>query len=212
VKMGNADLTEPETFYEKFIEKFGVKCKNKDYKHIELTPKEWTELIEEAISDMECEGFSCAGHHPNQSESGQEFLRIDHCFFSKKVDYSNLDYGNIPLIAIEHENESINNEGISNKSARLYYNFNKLFATISKLKVLIGYVKETEQKNAKTLMREFAESIKLYITNASEDYFTHQKSYFLLILGEEKMLNWEDDFTAYYIDEKGTIITMLNRR
>ena len=198
---------EPRVFFNEFVKLFNKH--KKSFKGYNTPGTEWTNKIEKIMCKLGGNDFFVGGRHKKEST---EFLNIDFNFFSKDIFYENLDEGdgNIPLISVEHENIPISMNDITQKDHRLFFEFNKLFALNSKLKVLIGYVKlskrmkeKEELDEIKKTKNEFVKQIAKYIKKTPRKYFPNQASNFLIILGYCRMYLDKPDFVGYKISDKG---------
>lgn len=192
------NLDNPKIFF-KLFKKLSTK------KHTTRTKR--TTYIEKKVIDVMCGkvDYSLAGHY--KKEGGAEFLRIDFNLFKSEVSLNKLDKsgGNIPLISIEHENTPIRKKYV--KENRVFFNFNKLFALTSKLKVLIGYVKVVKSNNPKEEINQLKKEVVKKIVDYVKSIKHQRETKFLIILGDYYLGDYNNDYNGYIISEEGKIIS-----
>ncbi len=166
-----------------------------------------TRSIEAVVETLRGSNYLKAGHHKSKERSEAEFLGIDCILFTGSKKDDELDAkSNVPLIAIEYENECITPNDLKKGYHRLFYDFNKLFATTSKLRVLIGHVrlnkhfaKDKRGEELNNVKERFVKKLADYIGGTPRYFFPHRRTKHLIILGDYNV----DNYVGFAITEDG---------
>lgn len=184
---------EIKEFYNEFISRFNRHKRFFDSDDcLKISNENWTRGVESYIKKIFEENLECICICKNKlSGKGdmQEFLSLDYTVFKKneRATLDNLIHQDI-IYAVEHENDTSHN--------RIAHNISKLLNVSAENKVMIGYVRNEEEKD------EIFEKLKKQIKEMKPNRFRSDER-LLVILGNEQMAS-SSEYRArlFYLNSK----------